>query len=142
MKVLLLLTLSSVATFAQIRSVQIRVSGLDCASCAESVDRKLSRMRGVESAKFDPAKNVAEIKLKHDNTLTLSAIRDVLKSMGYTPEEADILVHGELREGVLSMKHQGHAFVVEGAKVSGSVIVEGTVASGSDQLRARSVERQ
>ena len=127
---------------AQLQAVEIRVSGLDCASCAESVDRKLSRMRGVASAKFDAAKNVATLKLQPENTLTLAAIRDALKSMGYTPEEASIVVHGELRGGVLSMKHQERAFTVEGAKESGGVVIEGDVAAGSDRLRARSVRSQ
>jgi cation transport ATPase len=140
MSILLLLALSAVCTFAQIRSVEIRVSGLDCASCAESVDRKLGRMRGVESARFDSARNVAALKLKDDNTVTMAAIRDALKSMGYTPEEANIVVHGDLRDGVLSMKHQEAAFEIDGASVSGSVIVEGSVAAGSNRLQARSVQ--
>jgi cation transport ATPase len=128
--------------FAEIRTVDIRVSGLDCASCAESVDRKLGRMRGVESARFDTTTNVASLRLKPDNTITLPVIRDALKSMGYTPQEATVTVVGELRENVLSMKHQERAFVVEGAKQSGAVVVEGTVAAGSDRLQARSVRLQ
>ena len=127
---------------AQLRTIEIRVSGLDCASCAESVDRKLGRMRGVESAAFDAAKNVAVLKLKPDNTVTLTAIRDALKSMGYTPEEADVTAQGELRDGVLSMKHQERAFVVEGARETGAVVVQGSVAAGSDRLKARSVRPQ
>ena len=122
--------------------MEIRVSGLDCASCAESVDRKLSRMRGVASAKFDPTKNVAALKLQPENTLTLAAVRDALKSMGYTPEEARIVVHGELRDGVLSTKHQERAFRVEGAKETGAVVIEGDVPAGSDRLRARAVRSQ
>jgi hypothetical protein len=99
-------------------------------------------MRGVESASFDPTRNVANIKLKPDNTVTLPAIRDALKSMGYTPEEATITVLGELHDGVLSMKHQQRAFVVEGANQAGPVVVEGTVASGGDRLKARNVRPQ
>jgi hypothetical protein len=94
-------------------------------------------MRGVESAVFDAAKNVAKLKLKPENTLTLAAILDALKSMGYTPEEAQIVVRGELRDGVLSLKHQERAFVVEGAKESGNVVIEGSVPPGSDRLRSR-----
>jgi cation transport ATPase len=127
---------------AQLRSVEIRVSGLDCASCAESVDRRLGRMRGVESAKFDAARSTASIKLKPENTVTLPAIRDVLKSMGYTPEEANIVAAGDLRDGVLSMKHQQRAFVVDGSAESGAVVVEGSVAPGSDRLKPRSVHPQ
>jgi copper chaperone CopZ len=127
---------------AQLQSVEIRVSGLDCSSCAESVDRKLSRIRGVESARFDAAKNTATLKLRTDNTITLAAIRDALKSIGYTPEEANIVVRGDLRDGVLSLKHQGRAFVVEGAKETGSVSIEGTVPAGTDELRPRYIRPQ
>ena len=127
---------------AQLRTVEIRVSGLDCASCAESVDRKLGRMRGIESASFDATKNVATLKLKAENTLTLTAIRDALKSMGYTPEEARVSVQGELRDGVLSMKHQERAFTIEGARETGAVVVEGTVAAGGDRLKPSSVRPQ
>ena len=134
---LMLLCLTPLA--AELRTVDIRVSGLDCASCAESVDRKLGRMRGVESARFDAATNTASLRLKPDNTITLAAIRDALKSMGYTPQEATVIVQGELRGGVLAMKHEERAFVVEGATESGAVVVEGTVAAGSDRLQARSI---
>jgi cation transport ATPase len=142
MKFALVCLMSLVPAVAQLRTVEIRVSGLDCASCAGSVDRRLGRMRGVESASFDAAKNVATVKLKPENTVTLSAIRDALKSLGYTPEEANITVEGELRDGALSMKHQERAFVVEGARETGVVVVEGTVAASSDRLKARIMRRQ
>jgi len=126
---------------AQLQSVEIRVSGLDCASCAESIDRKLSRMRGVESASFNTVKSTAILKLKPENTVTLTAIRDALKALGYTPEEASILVRGELRDGVLSMKHQERAFVVEGDSAPGTVTLSGAVAAAqagdTDRLRLK-----
>jgi hypothetical protein len=62
--------------------------------------------------------------------------------MGYTPEEATITVQGELRDGALSMKHQDRAFIVEGARETGAVVVEGTVAAGTDRLKSRSVRPQ
>jgi copper chaperone CopZ len=130
------------ASLAELRTVEIRVSGLDCASCAESVDRRLGRIRGVDSAKFDPSKSTASLKLKPENTVTLDAIRDALKSMGYTPEEASIVVNGEVSGGILSMKHQKNAFQVEGASDSGSLTIEGSVASGTNRLQARSVRAE
>jgi cation transport ATPase len=142
MKFALLSLICLLPASAQLRSVEIRVSGLDCASCAESVDRKLGRMRGVESASFDASKNIAIIKLKPENTVTLPGIRDTLKSMGYTPEEAKVSVAGELRDGVLSMKHQERAFTVDGSRETGAVVVEGTVAAGGDRLTPGTVRPQ
>ena len=139
MRFALLLVACVVPVAAQLQSVEIRVSGLDCASCAESIGRKLGRLRGVESASFDATKNTATLKLKPENTLTLAAIRDLLKSIGYTPEEANIVVRGDLREGILSMKHQERAFVIEGASGAGTVTLTGVVPAlktgESDRLR-------
>jgi copper chaperone CopZ len=121
---------------AQLRSVDIRVSGLDCASCAESVAKRLGRIRGVESASFD--RNMASVKLREENAVTLHAIRDALKGLGYTPEEARIVVRGELRDGVLSLPNEKNAFSIDGSPPkNGVVVLEGDVAAGSTRLIVR-----
>lgn len=127
---------------AQLRQVEIRVSGLNCASCAGAVSKRLGRMRGVTSAAFGADKGVATMSLGETNKITLDTIRDTLKGLGYTPEEARVEVSGQLRDGVLSLPHQAAAFTLAGAAVEGAVRVEGSVAAGSKDLKARSVTRE
>jgi copper chaperone CopZ len=130
------LFLCVVPAAAQVRSVDIRVSGLNCANCAPSVAKRLARIRGVEAASFE--RNIAAVKLHADNTVTLDTIRDTLKGLGYTPEEARIVVRGELHEGMLSLPHQKNAFAIEGsAAKSGTVVLEGDVPAGSNRLLVR-----
>jgi copper chaperone CopZ len=133
LRALLFLTLVEIAT-AQLRSVEMRVSGLECASCAESIGRRLGRIRGVESASFDPAKNVAKIKLHDENTVTLTAVREALKGLGYTPGDALVTVRGSIeangQENVLSLPHQKGAFVIDGGTASGAVTITGNVMPG------------
>jgi copper chaperone CopZ len=128
---------------AQLQSVDMRVSGLECASCAESITRRLSRIRGVESAGFDAAKSIAAIKLLAENTVTLSAVRDALKGLGYTPGDAVVTVRGRVeahgKERVLSLPHQERAFLVEGDAEAGIVTLTGAVpatkAGEADRLK-------
>jgi copper chaperone CopZ len=139
MKFVLLLALGIAPVSGQLQSVDMQVSGLDCPSCADSIGRRLGRVRGVESATFDAAKNIVTLKLKPANTVTLSAIRDALKSLGYTPGDAKITAQGELKSGVLSFPHQERAFTVEPSGGSGAVTVAGNVpaskAGETDRLR-------
>ncbi|MBI1895432.1 MAG: heavy-metal-associated domain-containing protein [Acidobacteria bacterium] len=80
---------------AQLQSVDMRVSGLDCASCAGSVEKAVARIRGVETVSFTGERVI--IRLKQDNAVTLGRIRDALKGIGYTPNEARVTVRGTAR---------------------------------------------
>ena len=77
---------------AEFRSVEMPVSGLECASCAASVDRVIRKIKGVESAAFQHPKLV--VQLKPGNTVPLEEISDALKRVGYTPEAATVEARG------------------------------------------------
>jgi copper chaperone CopZ len=130
-----LLSLLATACFAQLHSVDIKVGGLDCASCATSVESRLKRIRGVESSKFDAERGVASVTLTPDNRVTLNAIRDALKGIGYTPGDADIVVSGTVKGDKLSLPHQPDAFVLDKA-VDGQTRVTGKVPAGTNRLTA------
>ncbi len=83
---------------AQFRKVEMRVGGLDCNSCSESVDRVLKRIRGVESASFDAKANLVTVSFKAENKVALEAIRDAVKSIGYTPGETQLSARGSLAQ--------------------------------------------
>jgi copper chaperone CopZ len=140
----LILAVTAVAScFGQLRSVEIGVSGLNCASCAGAVEPRLKRMRGVASAKFDFDRGLVSITLNAENRVTLSLIRDSLKMLGYTPGDADVVVIGDAKDGRLSLPSQMEEFVLEKPdSASGRVRVEGTVPAGMSTLRVRSATKQ
>lgn len=82
---------------AEFLNVEMTVSGLDCASCASSVERVVRRVKGVESVAFrlQPTA-VAEVRLKPGNTTPLDEFRDAVKRLGYTPGDAKIEAAGSI----------------------------------------------
>ena len=85
------------ALYAEFLHVEQSVGGLDCISCAQSVDRTLKRIKGVEKATFRTADAVAVLELKPGNTARLEEIHDAVKRIGYTPKQAKVSVRGQAR---------------------------------------------
>ena len=142
-KILILVAAGVMSCYGQLHSVDIRVSGLDCAHCAGAVEPRLKRMRGVASAKFDFERSMASIVMAVENRITLALIRDVLKGLGHTPGDAEIVVVGTAKDGRLSLPHQTDAFVLEKAEgATGHVRMEGTVAAGTNTLQVRTISPQ
>lgn len=126
----------------QLQTVQIRLTGLDCASCASSVEPRLKRVRGVATAFYYPEKSVARANMAEDNRVTLHALRDAVKGLGYTPGDVELVVIGIVKDGRLSLPHQADAFVLENAdNISGRVRVEGSVAAGTNTLKPRTATK-
>jgi cation transport ATPase len=86
---LILLALPLLAP-AELLIVEQHFGGIECASCATSVQSAFSRMRGVESAEVDMKGGIALLRLKRDNKIKLEAVRDRLKGVGFTPKEATV----------------------------------------------------
>ena len=104
---------------AEFRQVEIKVSGLECASCAESLPKTLERMRGVESASMDAKAGLVLVKLKAGNKLPFEDLRDKLKQAGYTPG-VNVVVGGlnwsqagveRVLKGEMIVTHGGHFLV-------------------------------
>jgi len=136
---------------AELRKVEMTVGGLDCDSCALSVDRVVKRIRGVDTATFDAKTNLVTVTFKPENKVRLSAIRDAVKGVGYTPGETRIVARGSL--AATNGEWQFELSGVDGAlkaevpealrKSAGAdVIVEGTIPEKSpDLLQVRSVKK-
>jgi copper chaperone CopZ len=125
---------------AQLESVDIRVSGLDCASCAESIEKRLKRVRGVDSASLDSSTGTVRIALAADNSVKLDTIRDALKGLGYTPGDSVVVLVGSISGDRVNLPHQDDAFVLDKAEAPGDrVRIKGTVAAGTQKLAAQSV---
>ena len=80
---------------AELLHVEQPVGGLECTSCAQSADKTLKKIKGVETASFRTADGVAVVELKPGNTVPLEEIRDAVKRIGYTPKEARVTVRGQ-----------------------------------------------
>jgi len=115
MRFLLILCLLALPAGAEYRSIEMHVSGLDCASCAASVKLKLRRIRGVLAATFKGSEGVASMQLAPANKVTVDQVRDVLKGIGFTPENARVEAHGELssEEGHWLLKLSGSGELLE-----------------------------
>ena len=125
---------------AQLQSVDIRVSGLDCASCGESIEKRLKRVRGVASAFFDANASTVRIVLAPENTAKLDAIRDALKGLGYTPGDATVVLAGTVSADRLHLPHQQDAFILDKAdKSDGRVRITGTVTAGTDKVAVQNI---
>lgn len=137
---LIVLMIAAMPLFGQLQSVQIRVSGLDCESCAGAVQPRLQRMRGVESARYDREKSTVIIQLAPENRTSLAMIRDALKGLGHTPGEATVTAKGDLHEKggewFLSFPAQQNALTVQSTpKLNpGAAVLEGSVAAGTDKI--------
>jgi copper chaperone CopZ len=67
--------------------IKLKVEGLDCSSCALSIDFDLEDVDGVISAKTNYAKQETEVEFD-ENKVSLKQILDTFKKIGYI---ADIL---------------------------------------------------
>lgn len=61
----------------------IKVSGLDCASCAMIIDDVLEELEGVKSAKTSFAKEQVEVEFDESAT-SLDNLKKTVESAGYT----------------------------------------------------------
>jgi copper chaperone CopZ len=82
---------------AEFLHVEQSVTGLDCVSCAQTVDKTLKKIKGVETASFRMEGSVVVLQLKPGNSTPLEEVRDALKRVGYTPKDAKVTVRGEAR---------------------------------------------
>ena len=134
---------------AEYLHVELSIGGLDCISCAQSVDKVLKKIRGVETASFRTADSVAIIDLKPGNTVSLREFRDAMKGLGYTPKAARIMARGQAREEsrkwIMQIAGAGEDYPLDvtGVRpVDGLVIVEGSIADAAAPLKVSAMRRE
>ena len=124
------------AARAEFREVEVRVSGLDCASCGSSVEKAIKKIKGVDKVEFKD--DLAAVRLTEGNLVTLEQIRDALKGLGYTPGEARVRALGRVEPGGKTIRVTGIDKVYRVDRPlpgTGEAIVEGTVAGDLLKLR-------
>ena len=94
MRRLLLLVLMCQVSEGELLLIEQRFGGMDCSSCATGLEKAFTRLRGVESAEVDAAAGVLRLRLHPRNTVQLSAVRDRIKAVGFTPDVALVEVSG------------------------------------------------
>jgi copper chaperone CopZ len=144
------LTLIAAPLSAELLHVELSVGGLDCVSCAQSVDRVLKRIKGVDAASFRTADSVAVLDMKPGAAVTMEQIRDAVKGIGYTPLAAKVTVRGEVRQytGKLLLRVAPDVEytlnVPPGVAMpgTGTSIVEGSFADAAAPLKVSAVRRE
>jgi copper chaperone CopZ len=95
---LLLLLLSAAPAHAEYRRIELKVLGMDCATCAHGVRVAMQKLDGVETVALSLERAQAEVDLKPDNRLSLDQFRQVVKRNGFEPKEAAVTAVGTVRE--------------------------------------------
>ena len=95
---LLLLLLSAAPAHAEYRRIELKILGMDCATCAHGVRVAMQKLDGVATVELSLERAQAEVSLKPDNRLTLDQFRQVVKRNGFEPKQAVVTAIGTVRE--------------------------------------------
>ena len=108
MKVLLLFCLTG-ALSAQVLRVDQAFGGMECASCADFIKKKLENKPGVKSVEVDTKKGVVSVLLDPDNNVKPQLIRDWVQQSGYQTKDTTIHAIGvvDVNRGVMTLKIDG-----------------------------------
>jgi copper chaperone CopZ len=133
---LAVLAIAPAIAHAEYTHVEMKIFGMDCATCAHGVRIGIERMEGVESAEISLERASANVKLRPDNHLSLEQFRKLIKFNGFSPKDATVTAKGTVVE-----RGGKPAFQVSGTD-SVLIIVPGKAASGaykqlSDALAAK-----
>ena len=90
--------LSAAPAHAEYRRIELKILGMDCATCAHGVRVAMQKLDGVSTVELSLERAQAEIGLKPDNRLTLDQFRQVVKRNGFEPKQAVVTAIGTVRE--------------------------------------------
>jgi len=83
---------------AEYRRIELKILGMDCATCAHGVRVAMQKLDGVATVELSLERAQAEVGLKPDNRLTLDQFRQVVKRNGFEPKQAVVTAIGTVRE--------------------------------------------
>ena len=95
--IVLLTHLIPIPASADLRRVEMKILGMDCATCAYSVHRTLQKLDGVRSVDLSLERAMADIRLKPGNSVTLAQLARIVRINGFNPKEATVMTLGEVR---------------------------------------------
>lgn len=120
---------------AQFLEFQIRFDDGGCFSCAESLQGRLQRVRGVEQVTLDLVRGIIELKLAADNSVRLAPLMSRIEQGAAKALETKLVAKGVLSgaAGARKLELQGQAagqvYLLEGdtSAAQGPVIVHAQV---------------
>jgi copper chaperone len=59
----------------------LKVEGMSCGHCVNSIESSVGELKGVSSVKVDLANN--EVTVEFDNEMTLNQIKETIEDQGY-----------------------------------------------------------
>ena len=107
----ILLLLGAMAALAQFLEFRIRFDDGGCLSCAESLERRLQRVRGVETVKLDLEQGIVELKLAADNGVRLAPLMSRIEQGAAKALETRLVAKGMVVDagGARRLDLQGEA---------------------------------
>ncbi len=108
-----LVVLAAVAAPGQAEFLRLDVTfeGIGCASCIESLERRLLRMRGVEQVEVDTARGLATLRLEPENRVRLESVISRITQDGTKVLRTRFTARGTILQG-----DQGPLFEPSGLK--------------------------
>lgn len=135
MRLVCLAALACLPLPAEYLVMEHHFGGIECGSCAESLARSVRKMRGVEEVEVDAKQSVLRVRLAAGNRVRLSTVRDTMKSVGFTPQEARVEAQGQVDGGEFIVS--GERLRLAGKPVTGAVVrLTGSVAVPADPRAA------
>lgn len=143
-----LLLLVAIGAPAQFLEFRVRFDDGGCLSCAESLEGRLQRVRGVETVTLDLEQGIVKLTLAPDNGVRLAPLlsrieQGAAKALETTLVAKGVLIHAAgLRKIELQGPAEGQVYLLEGdtGAAEGSVIIEAQVLdAAAGRLRVESV---
>lgn len=72
---------------AQTQQVKVKVDGLSCPFCAYGLEKKMTKIDGVENLKIDIENGLAVFTVAQGKTVSEEALKKSVKGAGFTPRE-------------------------------------------------------
>ena len=106
-----LLLLCSIAARAQFLEFHVRFDDGGCLSCAESLEGRMQRVRGVETVKLDLEQGVIELKLEPDNRVRLAPLMSRIEQGAAKALQTKLIARGVVMvdDGERKLELQGLA---------------------------------
>jgi copper chaperone CopZ len=121
--------------------IEIKVYGMDCATCAHGLTVAMKKLQGVETVDISLNKSAAELRLRTGNTVTVEQLRTIIKHNGFTPKEAIVttIATPARKAGALTLEVNGQPTVLAVAAGSAPDAVKALTRAAAGGAEAHTV---